>query len=48
MGENGGGGCAVLSGGAGEIGQTRTLANLKRRIERLGYHVILEPQAAAA
>jgi transposase len=31
-----------------EIGQTRTLANLKRRIERLGYHVILEPQAAAA
>jgi transposase len=31
-----------------EIGQTRTLANLKRRIERLGYHVILEPKAAAA
>jgi transposase len=31
-----------------QIGHTRTLANLKRRIERLGYHVILEPQAAAA
>jgi len=29
-----------------EIGQTRTLANLKRRIERLGYHVILEPRTA--
>ena len=26
-----------------QIGQTRTVANLKRRLERLGYHVILEP-----
>jgi transposase len=31
-----------------QIGHTRTLANLKRRIERLGYHVVLEPQAVAA
>jgi transposase len=31
-----------------QIAQTRTLANLKRRIERLGYRVMLEPQAAAA
>jgi transposase len=27
------------------IGQTRTVANLKRRLERLGYHVILKPKA---
>ena len=25
------------------IGQTRTVANLKRRLERLGYKVTLEP-----
>ena len=25
-----------------QIGQTRTVANLKRRLERLGYRVILE------
>jgi hypothetical protein len=31
-----------------QIGQTRTVANLKRRLERLGYSVILEPNAAAA
>jgi transposase len=30
-----------------QIGQTRTVANLKRRLERLGYHVTLEPQAKA-
>jgi transposase len=30
-----------------QIGHTRTLSNLKRRLERLGYHVILEPKAAA-
>jgi transposase len=28
-----------------QIGQTRTVANLKRRIERLGYHVTLQPIA---
>ena len=28
-----------------QIGQTRTVANLKRRIERLGYRVTLEPTA---
>ena len=26
-----------------QIGQSRTVANLKRRLERLGYHVTLEP-----
>src|SRR5262249_23899464 len=26
-----------------QIGQTRTVANLKRRLQRLGYRVILEP-----
>jgi transposase len=31
-----------------QIGQTRTIANLKRRLERLGYHVTLEPVAQAA
>ena len=31
-----------------QIGQTRTVANLKRRIERLGYQVSLEPKAQAA
>jgi transposase len=31
-----------------EIGHGRTLSNLKRRLERLGYHVTLEPKAAAA
>ena len=30
-----------------QIGQTRTVANLKRRLERLGYRVILEPNAQA-
>ena len=30
------------------IGQTRTVANLKRRLERLGYRVSLEPNAAVA
>ena len=30
-----------------QIGQTRTVANLKRRLERLGYRVILEPNAPA-
>ena len=28
-----------------QIAQTRTVANLKRRIERLGYDVTLEPKA---
>ena len=28
-----------------QISQTRTVANLKRRLERLGYRVILEPNA---
>ena len=28
-----------------QIAQTRTVANLKRRIERLGYNVTLEPKA---
>ena len=28
-----------------QIGQTRTVANLKRRLERLGYKVTLEPTA---
>ena len=28
-----------------QIGQTRTVANLKRRLERLGYKVTLEPNA---
>ena len=28
-----------------QIGQSRTVANLKRRLERLGYRVILEPSA---
>jgi transposase len=31
-----------------QIHQTRTVANLKRRIERLGYQVSLEPKAQAA
>ena len=31
-----------------QIRQTRTVANLKRRIERLGYQVTLEPKAQAA
>ena len=30
-----------------QIGHTRTVANLKRRLERLGYRVILEPNAEA-
>src|ERR1700730_14257258 len=30
------------------IGRTRTVANLKRRLERLGYRVSLEPNAAVA
>src|SRR5208337_4801198 len=30
------------------IAQTRTVANLKRRIERLGYNVTLEPKAEPA
>jgi transposase len=30
-----------------QISQTRTVANLKRRLERLGYRVILEPNAQA-
>ena len=29
-----------------QIAQTRTVANLKRRIERLGYSVTLEPKAS--
>jgi hypothetical protein len=28
-----------------QIQQTRTVANLKRRIERLGYHITLQPIA---
>jgi transposase len=31
-----------------QIGERRTVANLKRRLERLGYHVALEPRAKAA
>jgi transposase len=31
-----------------QIGQTRTVANLKRRLERLGYRVILEPNSQPA
>jgi len=31
-----------------QIGQTRTVANLKRRLERLGYHVTLQPTAHTA
>jgi transposase len=31
-----------------QIGERRTVANLKRRLERLGYHVALEPRAEAA
>ena len=31
-----------------QIGHTRTVANLKRRLERLGYRVILEPNAHAS
>ena len=31
-----------------QISQTRTVANLKRRIERLGYQVSLQPKAQAA
>jgi hypothetical protein len=31
-----------------QIGQSRTVANLKRRLERLGYRVTLEPNAQAA
>ena len=31
-----------------QIAQTRTVANLKRRIERLGYNVTLEPKAEPA
>jgi transposase len=30
-----------------QIGERRTVANLKRRLERLGYHVALEPRAEA-
>ena len=31
-----------------QIGERRTVANLKRRLERLGYQVTLEPKAEAA
>ena len=31
-----------------QIGQTRTVANLKRRLQRLGYRVTLEPTVQAA
>ena len=31
-----------------QIGQTRTVSNLKRRLERLGYRVTLEPKAKPA
>ena len=31
-----------------QISQTRTVANLKRRLERLGYNVTLEPKAVPA
>jgi transposase len=31
-----------------QIGQTRTVANLKRRLERFGYRVTLEPKAEPA
>jgi transposase len=30
-----------------QLSQARTVANLKRRLERLGYHVVLEPKAVA-
>ena len=30
-----------------QLSQGRTAAKLKRRLERLGYHVVLEPKAAA-
>ena len=30
-----------------QLSQTRTAANLKRRLERLGYHVTLEPKPVA-
>jgi hypothetical protein len=30
------------------MGERRTVANLKRRLERLGYQVTLEPRAEAA
>ena len=30
-----------------QLSQTRTAANLKRRPERLGYHVTLEPKTVA-
>src|SRR5271166_3614394 len=30
-----------------QLGQTRTVANLKRRLERLGYRVTLEPTVQA-
>jgi hypothetical protein len=31
-----------------QIGERRIVANLKRRLERLGYQVTLEPRAEAA
>jgi transposase len=31
-----------------QIGVRRTVANLERRLERLGYHVALEPRADGA
>ena len=31
-----------------QIAHTRTVANLKRRIERLGYNVTLEPKTGPA
>jgi hypothetical protein len=31
-----------------QIGQTRTVANLKRRLERLGYRVTREPAVQPA
>ena len=31
-----------------QIGERRIVANLKRRLERLGYQVTLEPKAEAA
>lgn len=31
-----------------QIGQTRTVANLKRRLERLGYNVTIQPKTKAA
>ncbi len=30
-----------------QIGQSRTVANLKRRLERIGYRVTLEPTIQA-